>query len=103
MDQEGTRRLRLVQDGSDRLTEPMEIISEKLYGNPTPRIHSKLHPELPTLGQELIDFSNSIGFPLLPWQEWLALESHRVKPDGRWLHPLVQLVVARQQDRKSVV
>jgi len=38
---------------------------------------------------------------LLPWQEWLALESHRVKPDGRWLHPLVQLVVARQQGKTT--
>ena len=101
MDQEGTRRLTLVQGGLDRPTGLVEPIVEKLYGSATPRIHTKLRSDLPTRGQELIDFSNSIGFPLLPWQEWLALESHRVKPDGRWLHPLVQLVVARQQGKTT--
>jgi hypothetical protein len=101
MAQDGTTRLQLVQTGSDRLTQVLEPIPETLYGCETPRIHSRLRPDLPTRGQELIDFSNSIGFPLMPWQEWLALEAHRVKPDGRWLHPLVQLVVARQQGKTT--
>lgn len=101
MAQDGTKRLELVQSGSNGLTQVLEPITETLYGSPTPRIHSRLRPELPTRGQELIDFSNSIGFPLMPWQEWLAIEAHRVKPDGRWLHPLVQLVVARQQGKTT--
>jgi phage terminase large subunit-like protein len=101
MDQEGSRRLTLVQGGLDRPEQVLEPIVEKVYGRNTPRIHSRLRPDLPSRGQELIDFSNSIGFPLLPWQEWLAIESHRVKDDGRWLHPLVQLVVARQQGKTT--
>ena len=76
-------------------------IVDRLYGRPFPRIHSKLRPDLPSRGQELIDFSESIGIPLLPWQRWLAIEAHRVKPDGRWHHPLVQLVVARQQGKTT--
>ena len=101
MDQEGSRRLTLVQGGLDRPEQVLEPMLEKVYGRNTPRIHSRLRPDLPSRGQELIDFSNSIGFPLLPWQEWLAIESHRVKDDGRWLHPLVQLVVARQQGKTT--
>ena len=80
--------------GSDRLTQVLEPIPETLYGSETPRIHSRLRPDLPTRGQELIDFSNSIGFPLMPWQEWLAIEAHRYKPDSRWHHPLVQFDLA---------
>jgi hypothetical protein len=101
MAQEGTDMTNVVPIGSNRLVQVLEPITEKLYGSVTPRIHSRLRPELPTRGQELIDFSNSIGFPLMPWQEWLAIEAHRIKPDGRWLHPLVQLVVARQQGKTT--
>ncbi len=101
MAQEGTDMSNVVQLGSNRLEQVLEPIPEKLYGSTTPRIHSRLRPDLPSRGQELIDFSNSIGFPLLPWQEWLAIESHRVKPDGRWLNPLVQLVCARQQGKTT--
>ncbi len=101
MAQEGTDMSNVVQLGSNRLEQVLVPISETLYGSTTPRIHSRLRPDLPSRGQELIDFSNSISLPLLPWQEWLAIESHRVKPDGRWLHPLVQLVVARQQGKTT--
>ena len=101
MAQDGTDRPELAQTGSDRLLRLVETTPEVLMGVPTPRIHSQLRPDLPSRGQELIDFANSVGFPLLPWQEWLAIEGHRVKPDGRWLNPLVQLVVARQQGKTS--
>ncbi len=80
--QEGSRRLEVVQGGTDRLKEVSEAVTEPLMGIPTARIHSRLREDLPSLGQELIDFSNSIGQPLLPWQEWLALQAHRVKADG---------------------
>ena len=90
-----------VQGGSDRLTSVFSPVDSPLIGAISPRIHSKLRPDLPTRGQELIDFSNSIDYPLMPWQEWLAIEAHRVKPDGRWLHPLVQLVMARQNGKTT--
>jgi phage terminase large subunit-like protein len=102
-DPEGTRRLELVQSGSIGLTSGIEATPETLYGSPTPRLHSRLRDDLPTLGQELIDFSNSIGKPLLPWQEWLAIQAHRTKPDGRWLHPLIAVVVARQNGKTTIM
>jgi hypothetical protein len=101
--QEGSKGLELVQSGSIGLETVLTPTVEKLYGSPTPRIHSRLRPELPTRGQELIDFSNSIGMPLLPWQEWLALEAHRVKPDGRWLNPLVFAMCARQNGKTTIM
>ena len=101
--QEGSRRLEVVQGGTDRLKGVSEAITEPLMGIPTARIHSRLREDLPSLGQELIDFSNSIGQPLLPWQEWLAIQAHRVKEDGRWHHPLIQVVVARQQGKTTIM
>ncbi len=54
-------------------------------GATEPRIRSK-PVDLPSRGQEMIDFCAKIGFELLPWQKLLAIEMHRVKPDGRWYH-----------------
>ena len=59
-----------------------------ILGNSVPRIHSKLR-DLPSKGQELIDFSASVGLELMDWQKWLAIEAHKVKDDGRWAHPLI--------------
>jgi phage terminase large subunit-like protein len=51
----------------------------------------------------LIDFADSIGLPLLPWQKWVAMEAHKVKPDGRWASPLVTIVVARQNGKTTLM
>ena len=93
---------RLVVIGSDGLTEPKEGGLEKLYGSGTPRIHTKLN-DLPSRGQEMIDFCNSISMPLMPWQEFIAIHAHKIKPDGRWVHPLVNIVVARQQGKTTLM
>jgi len=42
----------------------------------------------------MIDFCREIGFPLLPWQELLAIETLKYKPDGRWAHPIVGVMIA---------
>jgi hypothetical protein len=64
-------------------------------GATEPRIRSK-PVDLPSRGDEMIAFCESIGFELLPWQKLLAIEMHRVKPDGRWYHSEVGVLVARQ-------
>jgi phage terminase large subunit-like protein len=51
----------------------------------------------------LIDFAESIKLPLLPWQKWVAMESHKFKPDGRWASPLVTVVVARQNGKTTLM
>ena len=90
------------QKGLDRPTSVLEGTTGLYLGSPTPRIHSKLR-DLPTRGQELIDFADSIGIPLLPWQKFVAMEAHRYKPDGRFAAPLVCVVVARQQGKTTLM
>jgi len=82
------------QSGSNRLTEAIKGYTE-------PRIHSPVL-DLPSKGQEMIDFCKEIGFELLPWQQWLAIQAHRYHPDtGRWAHPIVGLMIARQQGKST--
>lgn len=71
-----------------------------LRGSIQPRIRSKPN-DLPSKGQEMIQFCKDIGFPLLPWQELLAIEMHKVKPDGRWAHPEVGIIIARQNGKST--
>ena len=65
-----------------------------------PRIRSK-SLDLPTRGHEMIEFCKEIGFPLLPWQELLAIESLKYKPDGRWAHPIIGVMIARQNGKST--
>ena len=37
----------------------------------TPRISTPLN-DYPSKGKEMVDFCDEIGWPLLPWQQWLA-------------------------------
>jgi phage terminase large subunit-like protein len=83
-----------VEIGSDRLISVFSPIS-------TPRIHSPLN-ELPSRGFELIDFAEQIipgGF--MPWQKWLAEHSLKIKPDGRYYHPVSVATVARQNGKST--
>jgi hypothetical protein len=78
---------------SDRLISEIRGVTE-------PRIHSKLN-DLPSRGQEMIDFCREIGFPLLPWQEFVAINSLKVKENGRWAYPLNGLLIARQSGKTT--
>jgi hypothetical protein len=69
-------------------------------GTTEPRIRSKVL-DLPTRGHEMVEFCKEIGFPLLPWQELLAIESLKYKPDGRWAHPIVGVMIARQNGKST--
>jgi phage terminase large subunit-like protein len=89
-----------VQNVSDGLTSVEEGVVEVRYGSQTPRIASK-SLDLPSKGPEMIQFCKDIGFPLLPWQELLAMETLKYKPDGRWGHPLVGIMLPRQQGKST--
>lgn len=84
----------LAETGSDRLTSVFLPVT-------APRIHSPLN-DLPSRGFELIDFADQI-FPngFMPWQKWLAEHSLKVKPDGRYLHPISVATVARQNGKST--
>jgi phage terminase large subunit-like protein len=86
---------------SNRLTSVLVPESAQVFGHTTPRIHSPLN-DLPTRGDELIDFADQIiegGF--MPWQKWLAIHSLKIKPDGRYHHPLTVATVARQNGKST--
>jgi phage terminase large subunit-like protein len=88
------------ENGSDGLIRAEEGVAEVRYGSQTPRIASK-SLDLPSKGPEMIQFCKDIGFPLLPWQELLAMETLKYKPDGRWGHPLVGIMLPRQQGKST--
>jgi hypothetical protein len=47
----------------------------------------------------LIDFAAEIGWPLKPWQRWLALHAGELLPDGRPRFRTVLVLVARQNGK----
>lgn len=86
---------------SNRPTSVLEPESAAVFGHETPRIHTPLN-DLPSRGFELIDFADQIiegGF--MPWQKWLAVQSLKLKPDGRYYHPITVATVARQNGKST--
>ncbi len=81
------------------LIDSIQAQSE-LGGVKTPRIHSPLN-DLPSKGQEMIDFAAEIGIPLMDWQKFVAIHGHKVKPDGRWHHSEAGLLIARQNGKST--
>ena len=85
---------------SNRLLSAEVGVTEPRKGSQVPRIQSK-SLDLPSRGPEMIQFCSDIGFPLLPWQELLAIETLKYKEDGRWAHPLVGIMLPRQQGKST--
>jgi phage terminase large subunit-like protein len=83
-----------------------EILSDQAYsglgGVQTPRIHSKLN-DLPSKGQEMIDFATELGINLMEWQKFVCIHGHKVRPDGRWAHSELGLICARQQGKSTIM
>lgn len=80
---------------------------ENLYGSPLPRLSSPAL-DLPTRGQEVVDFAAKLGFDFLPWQEFVIMEGCRVKPPTetkpeRWGTRVNGLGVARQNGKSAVL
>ena len=86
---------------SNRLTSVLLPESAEVFGHTVPRIHTPLN-DLPSRGHELIDFADQIidgGF--MPWQKWLAVQSLKLKADGRYYHPITVATVARQNGKST--
>jgi phage terminase large subunit-like protein len=99
--QGSTRALKVVS-GLDVVEQGIVPQPERLMGSGTPRIHSKLN-DLPSRGIEIIDFAASLGFELMPWQKFVFEHAMKVKPDGRWKHPVVVVVAARQNGKSTIM
>jgi len=83
-----------------------EILSDQAYsglgGVQTPRIHSKLN-DLPSKGQEMIDFATELGINLMEWQKFVCIHGHKMRADGRWAHSELGLIMARQQGKSTLM
>jgi hypothetical protein len=87
------------------LGDTVEPVSNRLQSvfepSSAPRIHSPLN-DLPSKGGELIDFADRfIDGGFMPWQKWLATHSLKVKPDGRWQHPISVAMLPRQNGKST--
>jgi hypothetical protein len=83
-----------------------EILTDPTYsglgGVQTPRIHSKL-TDLPSKGQDMIDLATELGINLMEWQRYVCINGHKVRPDGRWAHSELGLIMARQQGKSTLM
>jgi len=83
-----------------------EILSDPTYsglgGVQIPRIHSKL-TDLPSKGQDMIDLATELGINLMEWQRYVCIHGHKVRPDGRWAHSELGLIMARQQGKSTLM
>lgn len=81
---------------------PLTNSVSAVAGSPTPRLWTpplrELTPET-SFGYDLIDFSIAIGWPLDPWQCWLAIHMGELLPDGRPRFRMVLALVARQNGK----
>jgi phage terminase large subunit-like protein len=83
-----------------------EILIDQAYsglgGVQTPRIYSKLN-DLPSKGQEMIDFASELGINLMEWQRFVCIHGHKIRADGRWAHSELGLIMARQQGKSTLM
>lgn len=73
-----------------------------MLGRTEPRLWTpplrELTPET-SFGFDLIDFAEAIGWPLDPWQKWVAVHLGELLEDGRPRFRTVMILVARQNGK----
>jgi hypothetical protein len=89
--------IELARTGSDLVP-----VTAPLMGSPTPRIFTPLN-DLPSRGQEVIDFCKELDIELMPWQKFYFEHALKIRPDGRWAHPIVTTVVSRQSGKSTMM
>ena len=89
--------IELNREGSVLLPE-----SAPLIGSPTPRIYTPLN-DLPSRGQEVIEFCKDLDIDLMPWQKFYFEHALKVRADRRWAHPIVTTVVSRQSGKSTMM
>ena len=80
----------------------LNLPQSNLGGVQTPRIHSKLN-NLPSKGQEMIDFAAELGINLMEWQKFVCIHGHKIRPDGRWATSEIGLVLSRQNGKSTLM
>ena len=77
-----------------------EGLQSGFKGVTEPRIWTK-SPDLPSYGMQFIEFCESIGFKLLPWQQFLAHEICKVTEDDKWYFKEVGVIISRQNGKST--
>jgi len=98
------RPLRVVSETiEDKSVNDLGILRPlSLVGSSRPRIHSKLN-DLPTRGDELIEFAKTIGIDLMEWQKFVFHHAHKIKPDQRWHYSEITICAARQNGKSTIL
>ncbi|MDP9144316.1 MAG: terminase [Actinomycetota bacterium] len=76
-------------------------MSLSVMGAAEPRISSPSRAVTTTRGHELIEFAESVGVELMPWQKTLALRGLETNPDGGWRYKTVVVLVGRQSGKTT--
>jgi phage terminase large subunit-like protein len=85
---------------SEQAQKGLEPPQKAYRGVIEPRIWTK-SPDLPSLGIDFIEFCESIGFTLLPWQQFLAHELCKVNEDGKWYFKEAGVIISRQNGKST--
>jgi phage terminase large subunit-like protein len=86
----------------DRARSVLQTESAPVIGHATPRIATPLN-DLPSRGLEVIDFAKELSLELMPWQKFYFENALKIRPDGRWAHPIVTTVVSRQSGKSTMM
>lgn len=78
----------------------LETAEQPLQGVVEPRIWTP-SPDLPSYGIDFMEFCESIGFELLPWQKWLANEICKVDENDKWHFKEVGVIISRQNGKST--
>ena len=88
--------------------------AEHERGAPGPKkvlgiVEARLHPEplrplnrYTSRGYEVIDFAETIGSPLLPWQQWVVKRALEIGTDGRYRFRVILIMVGRQNGKSHL-
>lgn len=75
-------------------------------GQQVPRVRSESLAHLPSRGPDALAFADLFLGPderLMPWQRFVLTEGMRTSEGGRYAHPLVSVLVPRQQGKSYVM
>ena len=78
----------------------LETAEQPLQGVVEPRIWTS-SPDLPSYGIDFMEFCESIGYELLPWQKWLAHEICKVDENDKWHFKEVGVIISRQNGKST--
>lgn len=78
----------------------LKSLAVTLQGVLEPRIWTQ-SPDLPSLGIDFMEFCESIGFELLPWQKWLAHQICKVDENDKFYFKEIGVIISRQNGKST--